>query len=230
MNVRIAPDVFTKFHEQFAVGVIFCSGIHVGKKSGDVYEMLRDVEELIRVGYTPADVHSHLTFSAWKAAVAHFGEKAAHYESNVEKLMTEVLGGHEIPSVNMLADLCNFVSLKHVIPLGVVDAGTLGKKIEFGLARGDEQFSAGKSSVEKGELILRDNNGIIFRKLEYAQDERSLVSTSTKQALILVESLPPFTEDKLQYVLEELSGLVRVFCGGKCKRVILDKKKTSVEF
>ncbi len=229
MKIRIEPQVFEKFHEEFMVGVISCSDISLKGNSSDLQEMLHDVEELIRVSFNPDTVANHQMVSAWKAAVAHFGEKATHYQTNAEKMIRTILEGKEVPHSDKLIDLCNFISLKYIIPLGVFDVQKVESPLFFTLAKGDETFSQKKEAIEPGELLLCDGEDVLARKLDYVQNPKAHVTVKTKNALITLEALPPINEDKLAAYVDELAGLIRIFCGGKFKKVILSKRKMSAD-
>lgn len=232
MKVAINQKVFENFHEQFMVGLVLCTDINNTGSPADLHEMLRDVAELIRVNFNPINLQTHQLISAWKAAVAHFGGKFQHYQSNVERMMTLILEGDDPTSKNKLADLCNFMALKHITPVGATDAKKVAGNLEFAVAQGDEDFhiNAKTTTVEKDELILSDGLDVLARKLDYDTSPKAEVSAKTKHALIHIEALPPISEAKLERIMDELAGLVRVFCGGKTKKAILTKARPSVEF
>ena len=232
MKVEIDKKVFSSFNQKFMVGVIRCAGIDNSGSPADIHEMLRDIEELIRVNFTPITIKTHNLITAWQAAVAHFGEKAKHYQSNVERMMKLVLDGEDIKSVNKLHDLCNFISLKYLVPMGVNDSKKISGNLRFVIASGKEKFHADKEAtgVEAGELILRGNAEVLSRKLDYRQSPKAAVSEKTKNAVVHIEAVPPVSEEKLRNITEELAGLIRIFCGGKIKRAVLSKKKPSVDF
>ena len=232
MKIEIDKKVFDGFHQKFMVGVIWCKGVDNSGNPADIYEMLRDVEELIRVNFTSITIKTHNLITAWQAAVAHFGEKAKHYQSNVERMLKSILDGEGIKSENKLVDLCNFISLKYLVPVGVNDSKKIAGNLSFTIASGKEKFHIDRKTVhpEAGELILRGSVEVLSRKLDYRQTPRALVSKSTKNAVVHIEAVPPVSEQKLANITEELAGLARIFCGGKVKRAVLSNKNPSVEF
>lgn len=231
MKICIEPKVFSELGEGFAVGVVACSGVKNTKSSPELVEMLRDVEELIRVNFTPESLGAHPLVSAWKAAAAHYGPEFEHHQSKVEKLMKSVLEGHSLKSSTMLADLCTFISLKHLLPVGIVDTARLTGKLSFGIARGGEIFDSGKTKTKpaRGELILRDSIDILSRKLDYDVSPKAEPKLSTKNAVVHTELVPPMATEKLGQVLEELATLIKIFCGGKVRRMVIGKGKDSAE-
>lgn len=232
MKLSIEPEVFARFHEQFVVGALFCSRLNNKGGSTDIHEMLVDLEELIRLNFTPEGLAAHKFISAWNAAVAHFGEKFHHYQSNVEVLMKHVLQGEELPRKDKLGDLVTFFSLKYIVPMGAFDVSHVAGNVRFTLADENDLFFQGKTAhrLENGELIFRDDEHVLSTKLQYEPSPRVLVSGKTTAALILIEALPPFGLSTVETLLIELGGLIRVFCDGKITRAMLSKEKPAVEF
>ena len=227
MKVSINKKVFESFNDKFAIGILWCSGINNTGSPADIHEMLRDVEELIRINFNPASLQTHELISAWKSAIAHYGEKAKHFQSNVERMMNHIIEGEDIDTENKLGDLCNFISLKHIIPLGVTDIDKIKDNIEFTLASNERWNTV---PLEKNELIMNAGDDVLARKLDYIISKKGEVDKKTKNALLHIEAIPPIDENRLMNILEELQGLIRIFCGGKIKKAILKKDKAQIEF
>jgi len=220
MKVLITKEVFEKLNPGFIAGVLFCSKIDNRTQEADIHEMLRDIEEFVRVSFGPENAR-HLT-------PAHDGEQFKHYHTNVERLMLDVLDGNEIPSKDKLTDLCNFMSLKHIVPIGALDADKTKGEISFRIAEGKELF--GKQAVMAGELVLCDDTSVLARKLHYEADSRYGITKKTQHALVLVEALPPFDSAQLLNLVAELAGLIKIFCGGKVQSGVLNKQQMEIRF
>ena len=227
MKVSINKKVFEVFNDRFHVGLLWCSNLNNSGSPADIHEMLRDVEELVRINFNPSSLQTHELISAWKSAVAHYGEKAQHFQSSVERMMTYVLEGEDIETKNKLGDLCNFISLKYLVPLGVTDTDKAEGNIEFTLA-GSEKWNG--SPIEKNELIMKAGDDVISRKLDFNISSKGEVDKKTKNAIIHIEAIPPIDENRLMNILEELQGLVRIFCGAKIKKTILKNDKNEIDF
>ena len=100
MKISIDKKVFDSFHDEFFVGCIVCTGINNKGASPDGEEMLRDMEEYVRLSFNADTLASHHLVSAWKAATAHYGEKYHHYHTHLEHMFKEILAGKEISSEN----------------------------------------------------------------------------------------------------------------------------------
>ena len=219
MRISIDKKVFEQFHGEFFVGCIVCSGMTNKKSSADSEEMLRDMEEYVKLNFNDDTMKTHHLVSAWKAATAHYGDKYHHYHTHLESMIKEILAGKQVAPENKLMDLVHFFSLKHIVPLTAIDLSKVGKKLNFTLMSDDV----------KNELVFRDETGVLVRKFAEAKP-KDAVTEKTGDALIYVEGVPPLREDHLDNILHEMGDLVKVFCGGKIKRVILTKHKLSADF
>ncbi len=200
MKIQIDPAVFEKFNG-FTVGIIFCQ-INNTEHSDDIYEMLRDIEEYVRISF-----NKNALISTSKAA-QQLGLK--HYHTRVEMLMETVLKGKEIPNKDTLTNLCNFIALKHLVPVGALDARNLGNLL---------------FTIDNGELVLKDKK-VVSRQLLYEADPSVEVSKKTQTALVLVETLPPVDAGKMVHVVDELADLIKIFCGRVQKKVLSEKQPT----
>lgn len=228
MKVCIEKSVFEKFSPDFIVGVLFCSKLDNRTQEMDIPEMLRDIEEFVRITFSPENARKSSLLSAWKAAHEHFGDQFKHYHTNVERLMLDVLDGKEIPRKDKLADLCNFMSLKHIVPIGAFDASKIQGDISFRVAEGKELF--GKQAVMAGELVLCDDTSILARKLHYEAEGRYGITKKTQHAIVLIEALPPVDSVQLLNIVEELAVLIKIFCGGTVQKGVLNKDQLEIPF
>jgi DNA/RNA-binding domain of Phe-tRNA-synthetase-like protein len=59
--------------------------------------------------------------AAWREAYRVFGVKAKDYPSSVGALYKRVTKGGSVAGINPIVDICNYISLKHMLPVGGED-------------------------------------------------------------------------------------------------------------
>lgn len=241
MKFKIFKEMFRYFPE-FNVGVIVVKGIDNSKREPKVVSLFNEAIDYIRLTYTPEKdvnpklISKHLAksplISVWKAAYEEFGVKK-HYNTNVETLMTNIIAGKTPKSRNNLADMCSYISLKQIIPIGVYDLDKIEGDIFLGLAVGGEKFfpadSKGVEVANKNEVVYSHAGGIMCRRWNWKESRRTQVTGKTKNAIILIDALPPVTESKLKAILKETTELIEMACGGKIISNIASKKKDIIE-
>lgn len=228
MKLTITPDVFQKFNKDFRVVFIAVKGIDNSDKAEESKHLLKEIQQLVKLTFNKDTMENHSLIQSWLAARQEYGKKAIHYHTSTEKLIRKVLRGQSIVSGNTLENLVRYLSLKHIMPMSVDDLSKINGDLIITVAKKKERLSALKS-LHEGEIYYRDHSAILGKKLDSWRNRVTRVDAKTTSALIHIESLPPITGKKLQQVTRELQSLVKVFCRGTSKVVLLDKDKKTIE-
>ncbi len=78
---------------------------------------------LRRIGDTPLSQIPSLV--AWRAVFRSFGVDPTQYRSAAEALLRRLTKKGDIPSINLLVDLGNLVSIRYALPVAVFDTSSL---------------------------------------------------------------------------------------------------------
>lgn len=222
MKVTISPQVFKKFHPKLRIAFILFRGINNHKNLLESEHLLREGEDLVRMEFHPETLKNHDLIAPWVAAQKEFGQEAQHYHTSVERLLRAVLKNKKITAKDTLTNIINYLSLQHVVPIGVDDLKKIKGDLHFCISQGGERANL-LAWVKKGAFIYHDHNKLIGTKFDYWKSSRTAVDQETTSALIHVEIVPPLNQKGLDELLLEMQNLVRSFCGGKSKVIILDK-------
>jgi DNA/RNA-binding domain of Phe-tRNA-synthetase-like protein len=177
-------------------------------------EILRAAEAEARAAFVDAKPSSHPHIAAWREAFGRFGAKPSRYPCSVEALLSRVLKGQELPSINRVVDLYNAVSVRHVLPVGGEDLDQLKSDSILQFARGDEPFSAisgGEEVIEypePGEIVWADSGGVTCRRWNWRQCRRTQLTETTSNAYFVFDALDPFSPEALAAAVDELSRLL----------------------
>ncbi len=223
MRITIRKEVFRHFHPQLKIAFILATSIDNKTHLGDSVHLLQEMEKVIRLTFNKETLRNHNLLSPWEVAKQEFGKRARHYHTSVEVLLQKVLSKKSVVTRDTATNLVRYLSLKHILPLGVDDRQTLQGNLAFALATPDEK----KIRVKKKELYYRDEKGVISTKLDYWKAPRTALKPSTTSVLLHIEALPPITAQKLAEVVAETDRLLKTFCQAKTKVILLDRKKPS---
>jgi len=173
-------------------GIIHATGLSNGPTPPDLLDVYRAEQQRIRktIGDTPlADVPS---LAAWRRTFAAFGVKPTQYRNAAEALVRRLTKQGSIPSINMMVDVANLVSLRYQLPVAAFDqkAVTGGTTVRF--AVGHERFTDLGSDVvthpDPGEVVFADEVELVSaRRWCWRQSDQSAVRSATVEALITVE-------------------------------------------
>ena len=162
-------------------------------------------------GLARATDHQHL--AAWRAAFSAFGAKPSRYPSSAEALIARVLKGQPLPRVNVLVDLYNAVSVRHVVPIGGEDADRLEGPLRLTVAAGGEPFDPRADGIDvepvaAGEVVWRDDRGVTCRRWNWRQGRRTQLTHDSTRAFFVFDRLGGLTVDELHHAADELCDLL----------------------
>ncbi len=232
MRFQIEDDIWDMFPE-LILGAVTAGGIDNSGEALDLRSQIRDAQRFILANYKSDNLAQIPRIQAWRRAYSTFGAKPKKYQSSVESLYRMSLKERPLRSVNKVVDIYNLISLKHLVPAGGDDLDKVEGDIVLAFASGEEPFVPLNSSEEEfakpGEVIYRDGRGVLCRRWNWRECERTKMTEHTRNVCLVVEGLPPVDHGIIQEVLDDLGGLVSRYCGGKIFTDILDSSHRKLD-
>jgi DNA/RNA-binding domain of Phe-tRNA-synthetase-like protein len=217
VDLFISPQVLERF-PSYRLVVITGSRVRVSAYDEQVDSLLKQQEAQIRNTVELSALHQHPHISSWRKAYAGFGAKPSKHRCAVEALLRAILKRKSLPRINSLVDLCNCVSVRHVLPIDVMDLDNVEGDISVRFAQGDERFlPLGSRQLEHpnpGEVIYSDGVDVLGRRWNWRKSEKSKVTVETKTILITIEGIGDIVTETLRTTEAELRSLLRDFCDG----------------
>ncbi len=233
MNLIISDTIFEDF-PGLILGVVILHDIDNSQNKAEITELLRQAEAALtgKFGDTPVIEHPHVAI--WREAYRKFGAKPKDYPSSVENLTRRVLNGAVIGHINNLVSLYNTISLKHILPVGGEDLDKIVSDVLLTRAGHDEPaiLLLGEKEARAphaGEIIYKDAAGAICRRWNWKEADRTKLTPETKNAFLVIESLPPVSRDVVEAATRDLAKLVERYCGGAVSTAFLDKDTRQVK-
>ena len=233
MNLIISDTIFEDF-PGLILGVVILHDIDNSQNKAEITELLRQAEAGLtgKFGDTPVIEHPHVAI--WREAYRKFGAKPKDYPSSVENLTRRVLNGTVIGHINNLVSLYNTISLRHILPVGGEDLDKIVSDVLLTRAGHDEPaiLLLGEKEARAphaGEIIYKDAAGAICRRWNWKEADRTKLTPETKNAFLVIESLPPVSRDVVETATRDLAELVERYCGGAVSTAFLDKDTRQVK-
>src|SRR6266566_2045709 len=208
-------------------GVILAQNMTNGQTPDRLQTMYQAEQQatLQRIGATPLSQIPSL--SAWRSAFRGFGVDPTQYRSAAEALLRRLTKKGDIPSINLLVDLGNLVSIRYALPVAIFDTRTLQGSATVHFADGSERYTTlGESEVDHpqpGEVVFSDENKLVIaRRWCWRQSEQSAASTETRSALITVEAHHAEGHRDIEAALNDLLALLQEYTGGNFISAVLD--------
>jgi DNA/RNA-binding domain of Phe-tRNA-synthetase-like protein len=228
MRLLVTPEIFEMFPDAI-LGVVIARGIDNAGDPTAVFAELRRQEERVRQAFEGVSIPDHPRIACWREAYRQFGAKPKDYPSSIENLVRRVAKGHALPHINTLVDLYNTVSLRYLLPAGGEDLDWIQGDVLLTRAGEDEApvrllGEPEERAPRPGEVIYKDGVSAICRRWNWKEADRTKLTLTTRNAVLVLEGLPPVPQASVAEAAEELAGLVRTHCGGQVRMSLVDRK------
>lgn len=152
------------------------------------------------------------SIAAWRRAFSRFGAKPTQYRNAAEALLRRLTKQGDVPSISTLVDIGNLVSIRHALPVAVIDLDGIDGGITVRYAQGSEPFSDLGSSdsahPESGEVVFVDDQSRVHaRRWCWRQSAQSATGPDTQRALVVVEGHHDEATADVGAALADLRGL-----------------------
>ena len=130
-----------------------------------------------------------------------------------EALLRRVTRGDGMPRINSLVDICNWCSLGFQLPYGLYDRARISGSVELRLGRDGEEYAGIRKEVVHlaGRLTLADEEGPFGNPT--SDSARTMVTTATQRALLIVFAPIEIDQRRLDRVLEVTAARMHEFTG-----------------
>jgi DNA/RNA-binding domain of Phe-tRNA-synthetase-like protein len=130
-----------------------------------------------------------------------------------EALLRRVRKGDPLPRINSMVDVCNWCSFEFQLPYGLYDADRIKGDVALRLGRDGESYPGiRKDDVHvSGRITLADAQGPFGNPT--SDSARTMVTTGTRRALLVVFAPMGFDRAKLDRVVDATATRMHEFTG-----------------
>lgn len=220
------PDILAKY-PQVVGGAVLVRNVTNGPTPAGLLALYENEQQQViqRLGNTPLSQVESL--AAWRRALRGFGVDPTQYRSASEALLRRLTKKGSLPSINLLVDLGNLVSIRYGLPVAVFERRALQGAVTVLFADGSERYSElgenAEDHPEPGEVVFSDESGqVIARRWCWRQSESSAAVAQTQECLITVEAHHATGHQDIEAALHDLLTLLKEYAGGTTTSAILD--------
>lgn len=232
MKFKIDSKIF-EMYPGYIDGVLVVKNVDNSGDAPELMALLRQVEKETRELPGIESVNDYPKIAAWREAHRKFGSSPKKHAPSVQSIFRRVYKGGELPHINKLVDIYNYLSLKYVVPAGGEDLDKCEGDIALTYAEGNEEFvelgDTENAPPEPGEVVYKDDRGVICRRFNWREADRTKMEEGTRNAVLVFECLAPMTREELEQAIKEAKELVEKHCGGEAEVHFLDSEGPEIE-
>jgi DNA/RNA-binding domain of Phe-tRNA-synthetase-like protein len=189
-------------------GVLWWQDAAVAERLPALDALLAAAEDALRAR-PPADT------AAVRAMYKQVGLDPTKTRPSSEALLRRVLKGGSLPRINSMVDVVNWCSVEFQLPYGLYDrAFVRGVPILRLGTTGEEYAGIRKDTVHvAGRITVADDDGPFGNPT--SDSERTMVTTATRDALVIVYAPAASPVREIERVLEATADRIACVCGGR---------------
>ena len=212
-------EAITARYPAIRAGVIHATGLANGPSPAGLLESYRAGQQAAHARLAAVPIADTPSIAAWRRVFTSFGAKPTQHRNAAEALLRRLAKHGDIPSVNVLVDIGNLVSIRYAMPVAVIDLAGISGSITVRFAAGTEPFTdlgaAGSVVPDPGEVIFTDEHGVAAaRRWCWRQSAQSATRESTTDALIVTEGHHDTAGADTAAALADLAGLLATYQPG----------------
>ena len=202
MTFALAPDLEAVVRP----GVLWLEGASVVEGDPRLDGPLAQAEAAVRVN-APEES------SAVRTMYKRVGIDPTKRRPSSEALLRRVRRGDALPRINSMVDVCNWCSLEFQLPYGLYDAAHIEGDVVLRLGvEGESYPGIRKDEVHVGgRIALADSRGPFGNPT--SDSARTMVTTATTRALVVVFAPREIDAGRLDRVLDETARRMHEFTG-----------------
>jgi lysyl-tRNA synthetase class 2 len=231
MKFFVESRIFEQFPD-LNLGILIAKGLDNRGRADELWPLISTQQEGIRANLNSETLSLIPRIASWRRAYSAFGAKPKKYKSSVESLYRMVLKDVDLRQINKVVDIYNYISIKHMVPVGGDDLSQVEGDLALRFASGVETFRPLNSSeieqVKEGEVVYADDVEVLCRRWNWRECDKTKMTEETGEAMLVVEGLPPVNMEDMGRIVEELGSLVERFCGGKTRTEILHRENPEI--
>jgi DNA/RNA-binding domain of Phe-tRNA-synthetase-like protein len=194
-------------------GVIHATGLTNGPSPPELLDEYRAEQRATSERLNTTAIADLPSIAAWRRAFTGFGAKPTRYRNAAEALLRRLAKHGNIPTISILVDIGNLVSIRYAMPVAVFDRDNIAGATTVRFASGAELFtdlgSTDTVHPDPGEVIFVDDKDVVSaRRWCWRQSAQSATSAATVDALIVVEGHHDTARQDIESALTDLASLL----------------------
>lgn len=215
---------FTVAPEVLALGVrgvyLVIAGLR-NRETDAAFEKAKEetLTTLVEAYRQPGFIQNDPVLAGFRDLHTKVGRSNRKYVASPEALVARLVRTGTVPSVNLVVDIYNLVSLETRLALGAHNVAEIAGGVELRLTTGDEGFvplgGSAPEPVFAGEYAYVDEANDVICRMEVLQVEKTKVGLEAADVFYIVQGNANTPAADVERAAEKLVTMTTRFCGGE---------------
>lgn len=207
-------------------GVLFAANLRNGPTPPALLARYQQEQAGVRARL-PESLSDVPSLAAWRSAFRRFGVNPTQIRCAAEALLRRLSKAGDIPTINLLVNIGNLVSIRYALPVAVFDWRAVSEPVTVRFATGHERFTElGSQEVvhpDPGEVVFADETGMVLaRRWCWRQSAESAAQPDTTTALLVIEAHHTNGQADVANALTDLTLLITEYASDQLVTAHLD--------
>jgi len=194
----VIDEQITKNYPTVSFGIVLAKSVNNERKTVALEQIFNGMSAQVRNKIKKSELSSMPKISNWENVYKDISAKT--YQTNLEKLLKEVLSNRPVPFVDNLAKIRDYFMIKWQLPIICFSLNDIYGDIEL--------------TFEGRDIVYKDQASVLTKKWNSEQLERGNLSRETDSAVFIIENLGILEPEALKESLNELGAMIQKYCFG----------------
>ena len=218
MNFTVSDEVLNL---GLKVAIVLIKDMHNSKSNDEFNSFKQTMLNEIKNDLSEDKILNDRTLNGFWKLHEKVGKTSKKDKSSPENLLYMLLNNETIPTINLIVDIYNLVSIKTRLALGAHDLYNIDGNVNLRLTNGTEYFLPigyeKPKVVSKGEYAYIDDANHILCRMEVRQVEKTKVLESTQDCMYIIQGNEFVDNEQIKEAVDMLIELTTKYCGGSAE-------------
>ena len=214
-------------------GVLLVEGINNSDNNQAISDLLEKEVISSKEYLDNVSVKDLKELECYRNALKAYNINSSKFPCSIEAILTRIAKKGEFPSISPIVDLCNYISIKHKVPVGVHDMDSLDNDLVVRLSNEsdceNEENNIGSDVLKIGEPVYACGNSVRTRRWMWRQMPAGRVDGNSKNFIIPIDGFES-NKDVIIAAVNELATLIETYFGVKVSFEFIERNNSEIRF
>lgn len=226
MQLVVSPAVLQKY-PRLKIARIDANGLANRGECAPLVEACEREAARARTRFPSVEaLGEHRTIACWRDVYRSFGAKPNRTRPSAESLLRRIVKGEGVPWINKAVNAYLLTQVAMAVPVGGYDVEHVEGALQLAIAEGGENFipiGGEPEPVAPGEVVYRDAAGVLTRRWNFRDCDRTKISEDSTEIALFVEApTPQISAELLDEAARAIAEALKAHCGGQTRVAIHD--------